>query len=142
MSTNERCTANWKQRVPVVVQINTGPNIPAMNLRQVKTADSNGRYTSSMNAMEAPGDSDSPKADDRDHFCGWKTEGKLMSRSPISKGVRHQYLHIDQSNRQTPTVFEKHTHLQIILLFTRDLTESLIYDIRQLNVLHTDCLMF
>ncbi|GAA52686.1 peptidyl-prolyl cis-trans isomerase-like 2 [Clonorchis sinensis] len=38
----------------------------------------------SMHAMEAPGDSDSPKAGVHDHFCGWKTERKLMSRSQIT----------------------------------------------------------
>ncbi|GAA47482.1 NAD-dependent deacetylase sirtuin-5 [Clonorchis sinensis] len=32
--------------------------------------------------MEAPGDSDSPEAGVHDNFCGWKTERKLMSRSP------------------------------------------------------------
>ncbi|KAG5451826.1 Chaperone protein dnaJ [Clonorchis sinensis] len=35
-----------------------------------------------MHAMEAPGDSDSPEAGVHDNFCGWKTERKLMSRSP------------------------------------------------------------
>ncbi|KER27434.1 hypothetical protein T265_13801, partial [Opisthorchis viverrini] len=39
-------------------------------------------------------------------------------------------------------VFEKYTHLQINLVFTRDSTESLIYDVLQLNVLHTGRLMF
>ncbi|KER29201.1 hypothetical protein T265_04133 [Opisthorchis viverrini] len=34
------------------------------------------------------------------------------------------------------TIFENHTHLQINLVFTRDSTESLVYDILQLNVLH------
>ncbi|KER24216.1 hypothetical protein T265_08062 [Opisthorchis viverrini] len=34
------------------------------------------------------------------------------------------------------------THLQIHLVFTRDSTESLVYDILQLNVLHTSRLMF
>ncbi|KER21735.1 hypothetical protein T265_15022, partial [Opisthorchis viverrini] len=41
-----------------------------------------------------------------------------------------------------PHVFEKYTHLQINLVFTRDSTESLVYDILQLNVLHTGHLMF
>ncbi|KER30003.1 hypothetical protein T265_03483 [Opisthorchis viverrini] len=35
-----------------------------------------------------------------------------------------------------PHVFEKHTHLQIDLVFTRDSTESLVYDTLQLKVLH------
>ncbi|KER26068.1 hypothetical protein T265_14073, partial [Opisthorchis viverrini] len=39
-------------------------------------------------------------------------------------------------------VFEKYTHLQINLVFTRDSAESLVYDILQLNVLHTGRLMF
>ncbi|KER29718.1 hypothetical protein T265_13310, partial [Opisthorchis viverrini] len=39
------------------------------------------------------------------------------------------------------TVFEKYTHLQINLVFTRDSTESLVCDIPQLNVLHTGCTM-
>ncbi|KER29214.1 hypothetical protein T265_04142 [Opisthorchis viverrini] len=39
------------------------------------------------------------------------------------------------------TVFEKYTHLQIPLVFTRDSTESLVYDILRLNVLHTGRLM-
>ncbi|KER20104.1 LOW QUALITY PROTEIN: hypothetical protein T265_15393 [Opisthorchis viverrini] len=38
-------------------------------------------------------------------------------------------------------VIEKYTHLQIKLVFTRDSTESLAYDILQLNVLHTGCLI-
>ncbi|KER29273.1 hypothetical protein T265_04111 [Opisthorchis viverrini] len=33
------------------------------------------------------------------------------------------------------TVFEKHTHLQINLVFTADSTEPLVYNILQLNVL-------
>ncbi|KER31349.1 hypothetical protein T265_13000, partial [Opisthorchis viverrini] len=37
---------------------------------------------------------------------------------------------------------DKYTHLQINLVFTRDSTESLAYDILQLNVLHTGRLMF
>ncbi|KAG5452085.1 hypothetical protein CSKR_111127, partial [Clonorchis sinensis] len=39
------------------------------------------------------------------------------------------------------TDFDKYTHLQINLVFTGDSTESLVYDVLQLNVLHTDCLM-
>ncbi|KER34037.1 hypothetical protein T265_00222 [Opisthorchis viverrini] len=39
-------------------------------------------------------------------------------------------------------VLEKYTNLQINLLFTRDSTESLVYDILQMNVLHTGRLMF
>ncbi|KER20673.1 LOW QUALITY PROTEIN: hypothetical protein T265_15260 [Opisthorchis viverrini] len=39
------------------------------------------------------------------------------------------------------TVFEKYTHLQINLVFTTDSTESLVYDILQLNVMHTGRLM-
>ncbi|KER23763.1 hypothetical protein T265_08416 [Opisthorchis viverrini] len=35
-----------------------------------------------MHAMEAPGDSDSPKAGVHDNFCGWKTETKVISQSP------------------------------------------------------------
>ncbi|KER33227.1 hypothetical protein T265_00913 [Opisthorchis viverrini] len=34
---------------------------------------------------------------------------------------------------------EKYTHLQINLAFARDSTEFLLYDILQLNVLHTGC---
>ncbi|KER21877.1 hypothetical protein T265_09907 [Opisthorchis viverrini] len=37
---------------------------------------------------------------------------------------------------------EKYTHLQISLVFTRDSTESLVYDVLQLNALHTGRLMF
>ncbi|KER26747.1 hypothetical protein T265_13934, partial [Opisthorchis viverrini] len=37
---------------------------------------------------------------------------------------------------------DKHTHLQINFVFTTDSTESLIYDILQLNVLHTGRLVF
>ncbi|KER19620.1 hypothetical protein T265_11657 [Opisthorchis viverrini] len=33
--------------------------------------------------------------------------------------------------------FERYTHLQINLVFTTDSTESLVYDIPQLKVLHT-----
>ncbi|KER28511.1 hypothetical protein T265_13559, partial [Opisthorchis viverrini] len=40
------------------------------------------------------------------------------------------------------TVFDKHTNLQINLVFTRDSTESLVCDILQLNMLHTGRLMF
>ncbi|KER34249.1 hypothetical protein T265_00099 [Opisthorchis viverrini] len=36
-----------------------------------------------MHAMEAPGDSDSPKTGVHDNFYGWKTETKLMSQSPL-----------------------------------------------------------
>ncbi|KER27960.1 hypothetical protein T265_05085 [Opisthorchis viverrini] len=39
------------------------------------------------------------------------------------------------------SVFEKYTHLQINLVFMRDSTESLVYDILQLTVLHTGRLM-
>ncbi|KER24108.1 hypothetical protein T265_08150 [Opisthorchis viverrini] len=39
-------------------------------------------------------------------------------------------------------VIEKYTHLQINLVFTNDSTESLVYNILQLNVLHTGRLMF
>ncbi|KER22682.1 LOW QUALITY PROTEIN: hypothetical protein T265_14800 [Opisthorchis viverrini] len=39
------------------------------------------------------------------------------------------------------TVCEKYTHLQINLVSTRDSTESLFYDILQLNLLHIDRLM-
>ncbi|KER28598.1 hypothetical protein T265_04641 [Opisthorchis viverrini] len=35
------------------------------------------------------------------------------------------------------TVFEKYTHLQINLVSKRDQTESLVYDVLQLNVPHT-----
>ncbi|KER20725.1 hypothetical protein T265_10779 [Opisthorchis viverrini] len=38
-------------------------------------------------------------------------------------------------------ISEKYTHLQINLVFTRDSTESLVYDILQLKVLYTGCLM-
>ncbi|KER25654.1 hypothetical protein T265_06944 [Opisthorchis viverrini] len=38
-------------------------------------------------------------------------------------------------------VFEKYTHLQINLVFTGDSIESLVYDVLQLNVLHTGRLM-
>ncbi|KER21648.1 hypothetical protein T265_10070 [Opisthorchis viverrini] len=37
---------------------------------------------------------------------------------------------------------EKYTHSQITLIFTRDSTESLVYDVLQLNVLHTGRLIF
>ncbi|KER28095.1 hypothetical protein T265_05006 [Opisthorchis viverrini] len=45
---------------------------------------------------------------------------------------------------QTASCFNchKYTHLQINLVFTRDPTESLVYDILQLKVLHTGRLMF
>ncbi|KER21998.1 hypothetical protein T265_14956, partial [Opisthorchis viverrini] len=39
------------------------------------------------------------------------------------------------------TVFEKYTNLQVNSVFTRDSTGSLVYDILQLNVLHTGRLM-
>ncbi|KAG5451292.1 hypothetical protein CSKR_106576 [Clonorchis sinensis] len=38
--------------------------------------------------------------------------------------------------------FDKYTHLQINLVFTGDSSESLVYDVRQLNVPHTGHLMF
>ncbi|KER33609.1 hypothetical protein T265_12568, partial [Opisthorchis viverrini] len=40
------------------------------------------------------------------------------------------------------SILEKYTHLQINLVFTRDSTEPLVYDILQLNVLQTGCPMF
>ncbi|KER33661.1 hypothetical protein T265_00547 [Opisthorchis viverrini] len=40
------------------------------------------------------------------------------------------------------TAFEKYTHLQINLVLTGDSIESLVYDVLQLNVLHTGYLMF
>ncbi|KAG5444341.1 hypothetical protein CSKR_113204 [Clonorchis sinensis] len=36
----------------------------------------------------------------------------------------------------------KYTHLEINLVFTRDSSESLVYDVLQLNALHMSCLMF
>ncbi|KER25439.1 hypothetical protein T265_07119 [Opisthorchis viverrini] len=42
----------------------------------------------------------------------------------------------------TRQFFEKYTHLQINSVFMRDPTESLVYDILQLNALHTGRLMF
>ncbi|KAG5441678.1 hypothetical protein CSKR_103186 [Clonorchis sinensis] len=41
-----------------------------------------------------------------------------------------------------PTCCDRHTHLQINLVFTGDLSESLVYDVLQTNVLHTGRLMF
>ncbi|KER23469.1 hypothetical protein T265_08636 [Opisthorchis viverrini] len=38
--------------------------------------------------------------------------------------------------------FDKYTHLQINLVCTRDSTESLVYDVPQLNMLHTGRIMF
>ncbi|KAG5454085.1 hypothetical protein CSKR_112630 [Clonorchis sinensis] len=38
--------------------------------------------------------------------------------------------------------FDKYTHLQINLAFTRDSTEFLVYDILQLNMLHQGRLLF
>ncbi|KER25863.1 hypothetical protein T265_06775 [Opisthorchis viverrini] len=58
-----------------------------------------------MHAMDAPGDSDSPKAGVHDNFCGWKTETKLMSQSPVSKVVHHQCLHMNQSNSYGEATF-------------------------------------
>ncbi|KAG5452382.1 hypothetical protein CSKR_100807 [Clonorchis sinensis] len=40
------------------------------------------------------------------------------------------------------STLEKYTHLQINLVFTGDSRESLVYDVLQLNVLHTGHLMF
>ncbi|KAG5441157.1 hypothetical protein CSKR_102747 [Clonorchis sinensis] len=46
------------------------------------------------------------------------------------------------SQRTQPTTSDQYTDLQIDLVFTRDPTESLVYDILQLNVVHTDLLIF
>ncbi|KER27001.1 hypothetical protein T265_13887, partial [Opisthorchis viverrini] len=43
--------------------------------------------------------------------------------------------------KKLEVIFEKYTHLQINLVFTGDSIESLVYDVLQLNVLHTDRLM-
>ncbi|KER22450.1 hypothetical protein T265_09464 [Opisthorchis viverrini] len=43
--------------------------------------------------------------------------------------------------QKLPSVFEKYTHLQINLVFKRDSTGSLVYDILQLKVPHTRRLM-
>ncbi|KER27495.1 hypothetical protein T265_13779, partial [Opisthorchis viverrini] len=49
------------------------------------------------------------------------------------------YQHLCDVSVNNSHGFEKYTHLQINLVFKKDSTESLVYDILQLNVLHTGC---
>ncbi|KER33728.1 hypothetical protein T265_00416 [Opisthorchis viverrini] len=54
----------------------------------------------------------------------------------------HKACYLQRSPFSSKRHFDQYTHLQINLVFTRDLTESLVYDILQLNVLHTGRFMF
>ncbi|KER31395.1 LOW QUALITY PROTEIN: hypothetical protein T265_12973 [Opisthorchis viverrini] len=64
-----------------------------------------------MHAMEAPGDSDSPKAGVHDNFCGCKTETKLMSQGPqgcTSPILTYESIKMTNTVYYTGLLFEEH----------------------------------
>ncbi|KER24390.1 hypothetical protein T265_07947 [Opisthorchis viverrini] len=69
----------------------------------------------------------------------WQLEAPFSQGKPLTRLLK--------TLRQPMACFtflgahQKYTQLQINLVFTRDLTESIVYDILQLNVLHTGRLM-
>ncbi|KER26342.1 hypothetical protein T265_14023, partial [Opisthorchis viverrini] len=67
-------------------------------------------------------------------YPSWGSSGRCSSRVSVNL----MFMFYLNSNC---TVFEKYAHLQINFVFTRDSTESLVYGILQLNVLHTRGLM-
>ncbi|KER22219.1 hypothetical protein T265_09641 [Opisthorchis viverrini] len=68
---------------------------------------------------------------------GWDT-----ARSPKPRQrTREAQVGFETTGFRNKLAFEKYTNLQINLVLTRESTESLVYDIIQLNALHTGCLM-
>ncbi|KAG5450664.1 hypothetical protein CSKR_108786 [Clonorchis sinensis] len=73
----------------------------------------------------------------------WGPSGRLSPRVSVNLMFRSKqnctklakYTHL-------LSTFDKYTQLQINLVFTEDSSESLVYGVPQLNVLHKGCLMF
>ncbi|KER31939.1 hypothetical protein T265_01874 [Opisthorchis viverrini] len=81
--------------------------------------------------------------------ANYARKGVVMNET-VHKVVKHSSTAHDRprpswglSGRRSPrTDFDKCTHLQINLVFTGNSTESLVYDIPQLNILHNSRLIF
>ncbi|KER32068.1 hypothetical protein T265_01842 [Opisthorchis viverrini] len=61
----------------------------------------------------------------------------VVQNSSVSHQRFSSFLRLSGCSTQV-FIYEKYAHLQITLVFTSDSTESLVYDILQLNVLHTE----